>query len=161
MTASYQTCNYSASADLTIALASLASSATHGAGAYATFVDNTTTGYSVIHVYAKITGGTNALAGTIDCYALKSNGVLYPDGITQPTGGAWTITPTSATPASPLAANAVMPTNTTNGEFTLTFSIYDPGPSWSVGVMHDTGVNLNATAGNFALSWVGERGKTE
>ena len=160
MTAQYQTANYSTPANLTIAMENIASSATEAAGVYGTFVDNRTTGYTVIHCYAKWTGGTNALAGTTRFYPLRSDGTTYPDSITQATGGAWTMN-TGQKPTSPIARVGVMPTNTTGGAFTLSFKIHDPGPYWSVGNMHDTGVNSQVTAGNFLISWVGERGESQ
>lgn len=160
MTVSYQTANFSAPANMTIAMQGIASSVTEAAGVYADFIDNSSTGYSIIHCVARWTGGTNALAGTTRFYALRSDGTNYPDGITQPTGGTWTL-PTGQKPSRSPVATGVMPTNTTNGQFTLSFKIHDPGRSWSVGNMHDTGVNSQVTAGSFFISWYGERGASE
>ena len=33
--------------------------------------------------------------------------------------------------------------------------IENPGPRWGIGIVHDTGVNLDSTGGNHYLYWVG------
>lgn len=153
MTAQYHTCNYSVSADLTVSLASLASSASY-VGRQSTLVDNTSTGYSVIHVQARVTTGVNALAGNIVFYAIRGNGTQRTDGAGA-SDAAWT--PNTAK----ILDVVVVPTNTTNGTYTLTFRMHDPGPEWGIGVGHNTNANLCVTAGSFQLSWQGERGKSE
>jgi hypothetical protein len=36
------------------------------------------------------------------------------------------------------------------------FTIYNPGIEWGIGIVHDTGVDLNVTAANSLIRYVGE-----
>jgi hypothetical protein len=36
------------------------------------------------------------------------------------------------------------------------FEIYDPGPTWGLLIVHDTGVALNSTEGNHVISYIGD-----
>jgi len=139
---------FASSADLTITLAALASSTT-GVGRQSTLVDNSVTRYNLIHLYGKITTGTSPTTGkTIKVYLVRGNGTLRTDGAGASDAALTVVT------AQLIAA---IPTDATSDK-TYTFDawIVDPGPEWGVAVAHDTAVNLHATAGNHAISWIGE-----
>lgn len=137
---------------LTITLASLASS-TANVGRQSTMVDNTTTLFQKINVYAKIsTGTTPTVSRGIYVYLLKADKAATPNVITDGAGAADAgLTVVSASQI----AGAVV-TATSNQAYSFDFVIYAPGPSWGIAVVHDTAVNLNATGTNHAIWFVGE-----
>jgi hypothetical protein len=49
----------------------------------------------------------------------------------------------------------LVPVNTSNVAYYAEYKIFDPGPKWTVAIVHDTGVALNATGSNH---WVRYRG---
>lgn len=141
----------SAAAAMTCTLASLASSST-GVGRQTTIIDNSTNLYQLIHVYAKITTGTSPTADkSIWMYLLKGDGhatAFRTDGAGASDAG---ITIVSAR----LLA-AAHTSSTSDQAYYLHGVIYNPGPEWGVAIVHDTGVNLNSTAGNHFIHYVGE-----
>ncbi len=139
---------FASSANLTITVASLASS-TSGVGRQSTLVDNSSNRYGLIHLFGKITTGTSPTASrTIWVYLIRGNGTLRTDG-----AGA---SDAALTVVTAELIKAIPTDNTSNKTYTFDAWIPDPGPEWGVAVVHNTGVNLNATAGNHQISWVGD-----
>lgn len=140
---------YGSNQTLTITLASLATS-TAGVGRQSTIVDNSTTRYQTIHIQCKVTVGTSPTAGkNIYVYFLRSNGTLRTDGAGASDAGH---TRVNARLLGPIAVPAATSDTAYYGEFV----VRNPGKEWGVTIVHDTGVNLNATGGNHSIAWFGE-----
>jgi hypothetical protein len=142
---------FDASTALTITVAGLASSTT-GVGRQSTIVDNTSERYQKIILYIKITVGTTPTANrTIRFYLIRddNNGTNHrSDGAGSADAG---LTVLNARPI----GSILVPINTTDVAYYAEFEIYDPGPKWGIAVVHDTGVNLNATGSNHWIRYVG------
>lgn len=137
---------------MTITLASLASS-TVGAGRQSTMVDNTTTLWQRIHLYVKVTSGTSPTASKgIYVYLIKANKAASPEVITDGAGAS----DAALTIVSAQQIGGTITDATSNKAYQLDCLIDGPGASWGMAIVHDTGVVLNATAGNHAVYYVGE-----
>lgn len=150
---------FSTSAALTITLASLASS-TSGVGRQSTLVDNSTTRYQDLLVYVKLTQGTTP-TGSKAAYAYL---IRSDKDATTPhrTDGA------GASDAAWTALNARLvgvlrnKTSPATGDVLYgEFAISAPGPEWGIAIVHDTGVALNATAGNHWVRWIGRNPESQ
>lgn len=141
---------FSTSADLTISLASLASS-TAGVGRQSTIVDNTTDKWQRIHLYAKVTVGTTPTANrSIRFYLIKTDNDAYStDNAGASDAG---ITIDNARYIGAIFVDAT----TSNVAYYGDFEIENPGPKWGIIVVQDTGVALHATGGNHVISWIGD-----
>jgi hypothetical protein len=140
---------YSATAGLTITLASLASS-TVGVWRQSTLIDNSATKYGKVVVYMKVKLGTSPTGNRgVYIYDIRGDGTLRSDGAGASDAGITLLNApilgTMVTKASPSTGDVLY------GEFVF----YDPGPEWGVAVVHDTGVNLDSTEGNHDYNWVG------
>jgi hypothetical protein len=137
---------------LTITLASLASN-TAGGGRQSTMVDNTTTLYQLVHLYGKITTGTSPTASRgIYVYLLKADKSASPNVATDNAGAS----DATITIATAQQIGSILTDATSDKTYRFDAVIYNPGPSWGVAVVQDSGVSLNATAGNQAIWYVGE-----
>lgn len=144
---------FSASTALTITLASLASS-TSGAGRQSDIVDNSTTRYRRITIYAKLKQGTSPTSGRNAYFFLLRHDA---DGTPHISDGA------GASDAALTVLNAQFigaVRNKDSGAATGDnvygeFVIENPGPKWGIAVYHDTGVNLDSTGSNSWIRWVG------
>lgn len=149
---------YGTAADVTITLASLASDTNRLAGRESTAVDNTSLGALDYLVSGKITTGTSpTTARTIEVWAVASwDGTTYPD-VFDGTDSAETIT-TANHKNSICRPIAILTTDSTsNRPYDLAgvsvaqvFGGTVP-PKFIIFVTHDTGVNLNSTAGNHQI----------
>lgn len=144
---------YSSPASLAITLASLASSTGGLSARQSTMVDNSTNKYQRIYLYGKVTVGTTPTANTaIYIWLLKYDAGSSATIATDNAG---------ASDAALTVANArllrAIPVPVTTSNVTHHFDevIDDPGPGWGVAVGHDTAVNLNSTAGNHDIRWIG------
>lgn len=148
-----------ASVDLTITLASLASDTNLLAGRESTAVDNTSNKYLDYLLSGKITTGTTPTGSRqiLVYVAGLVNDSIYPD-VLDGTDSNETITSGDIRDAS-LKLAARMQTDTTSDR-TYYFSAIsvrslfggDLPKKFVVFVVHDTAVNLNATAGNHVIS---------
>lgn len=145
---------FQASTAMTITVASLATSTT-GVGRQSTLIDNTTVRASEALIYCKITVGTTPTANKpIYVYLLRGDD---PASSNYRTDGA------GATDAGLTIINAqllgtIMCTAATSdvayrGDFS-TRSLGPLGKEWGIGIVHETAVNLNATAGNHFVRYV-------
>lgn len=142
---------------LTLGVASLASDTNLLAGRAATAVDNTTNVDSDHLVSGIVTTGTSPTGGGIEVWAYASYKTAtgtptYPDSITG-TDAAKTVTSTNVkTSALKLVAYIAVDT-TSNRAYPFApvsiASLFGSMPKfWGLFVVHNTGVALNATAGN-------------
>ncbi len=142
---------FTSPAALTITLGSLANS-TAGVGRQSTMVDNHTTRYGWIKVYASITLGSGPSANSaVLVYLIEDNQDSTPirsDGAGA-SDAAWTRR----------SADLIMVLNTGPGPSTgdvlrKSCLIQGPGPGWGIGIVNSSGAALNATNGNHVVSWI-------
>lgn len=151
---------YGTTANLTITLASLATSSTWLAGREATLVDNTSDLYLDFHLAGKVTVGTTPTSGTeIRVYVVSlMDDSTWPD-VFDGTDSAETVT-SAGVGSGFLKLAAVMLVDATTSDRAYYF---DAGSvrglfngvlpkKWTVFVAHNTGVNLNATGGNHQIT---------
>jgi len=142
---------HEASALMTITLASLATS-TVGVGRQSTLVDNTDNA-QMLRIFFDITTGTSPTVGkTIQFYLLSGDDAASPNIITDGAGAS----DAGLTIASAPLVFVVQTDATSDKHYKSSFLIRNPGPYWGIAIVHDTGVNLNATAGNHILRYVVE-----
>ena len=152
---------YGSKTTITAAVASLASDTNLLAGIESSVIDNTTDGFDDILISGKITTGTSPTASRqIEVWAVAWDGANWPD-VFDGTTSAETITSSDIKNAicKPVAILATNNTSDRTYHFTgvsLREAFRGELPSKVVlFVVHNTGVNLNATAGNHELSYVG------
>jgi len=152
---------YGSKTTLTAAVASLASDTNLLAGIESSVIDNTTDGFDDILLSGKTTTGTSPTAARqIEVWAVAWDGANWPD-VFDGTTSAETITSSDIKNAicKPVA---ILATNNTSdrtyhysgvsaravfgGELPSKFVLF---------IVHNTGVNLNSTAGNHEFSYVG------
>ena len=148
---------------ITCPVASLASSATFVAGYESDQIDNTTNLYVDALVKGKVTVGTTPTANTSICVyvwgsdvSLATTAIDVLDG----TNSVETLTNTGILSALRQGACVNVPAATSNVTYEiLPFSVaalFGHMPRfWGLFVCHNTGVNLNSTAGNHAFEFVG------
>jgi hypothetical protein len=152
---------YGSTTTITAALASLASDTNLLAGLESAIVDNTSDGFEDIILSGKITTGTSPTATrSIEVWAVAWDSSAWPD-VFDGTSSAETIT-SADIKASLCKPVAIMPTNNTSDR---TYSFTGVSAKQVFGgvlpskfilfVVHNTGVNLNATAGNHELRYQG------
>jgi hypothetical protein len=152
---------YGSKTTITAAVASLASDTNLLAGIESSIVDNSTDGFSDILISGKVTAGTSPTASRqIEVWAVAWDGANWPDVFDGTTSGE-TITSSDIKNAI-CKAVAIMSTSATSDRayhFTgasLRQAFGGELPSKMVlFVVHNTGVALNATAGNHEVSYVG------
>lgn len=150
---------YAAAATITITLASLVTDASLVAGREATAIDNSSNLYDDAIVGGKVTTGTTPTAGQIEIWAIGSyDGTSYAGGAT---GSDATLTPQGSSKAA-LRLLVVLPTTSTSnqlytwGGISLAAAFGGTLPQkWSLFVVHNTAVNLNATGGNHEAKYTG------
>ena len=159
-----QTINYAADAQLTITLASLATSPMFVIGAESSVVDNTTNKYVDALLSGKITVGTTITINTqilVYIFTPINDTPTYPDVMN---GTASTVTLTSAGVGRGfLHLIATLDVDSTTNDRTYPFGQRSVAqlfggvlpPRWSVFVTHNTGNNLNATGSNHEISYQG------
>lgn len=151
---------YAASSDLSITLASLATSASWLAGAESAEVDNTTNKYLDYLVGGRVTVGTTPTVNTeIRVYIVALlNDTTYPD-IFDGTASAETIT-SAGVGSGFLKLGASMLVDATTSDRVYPFGPFSVAQLFGgvlpkkfvVFVAHNTGVNLNSTGGNHVVS---------
>lgn len=134
---------------LTITLASLATS-TAGVGRQSTFIDNTDNA-QMVRIYFDVTTGTSPTANkSIQFYLLCRDDHSSPNITTDGAGAS----DAGLTIVSASLVFVVQTSNTSDTHYRGSFLIRNPGISWAIAVVHDTGVNLNATGGNHIIRYV-------
>jgi len=149
---------------LTISLASLATDANLLAGRESTAVDNTTNEDLDHLVSGVIMVGTTPTANTLiqvwaySYHTISSGTPTYPD-VFDGTDSAETITNTGVKFAllRPVASIDVIATTSNVGYYfppTSIANLFGQMPQfWGIFVVHNTGVNLNSTAGNHVIHY--------
>lgn len=152
---------YGTRTTITCAVASLASDTNLLAGIESSIIDNTSDGFDDILLSGKVTTGTSPTASRqIEVWAVAWDGTNWPD-VFDGTTSAETITSADIKIAI-CRLVAIMPTNNTSdrtyhftgvsarqvfgGELPSKFVLF---------AVHNTAVNLNATAGNHDFSYIG------
>ena len=157
------TSNYAASAAITITLALLASSTAKTVGRESTAVSNATNKYVDALVGGKITTGTSPTAGkTIEVwvYGAVNDTPTYPD-VLDGTDSDETFTDDGSKFSAMKLAKVINTDNTSDQTYWVApFSVAQlfggiMPTHWGVFVAHDTGVALNATAGNHEFKYTG------
>ena len=152
---------YSSKTAMTMAIASLATSSTFLGGYESTEVDNTANLYDDVMIEGLITTGTSPTVGTsILVYAWGASVSLATTAkdTLDGTGSAETLTVANP-PFLHLIANIIV-TATSNvtynfGLTSLAQVLGNMPPFWGLFITHNTAVNLNSTAGNHAMAYVG------
>jgi hypothetical protein len=161
-----QTVNYDSTTDsnaITITLASMATSATNIVGRESTAISNATNNYVDVLVSGQVmTGSATLTAGTIEVWLyaqlkVASSTPTYPSPVT---GSDAAITFVNETKLAMVLLDAVSTNTTANtpyaiGPISVAELIGEVPERWGVCVMHNTGQNLNATAGNHWLHYTG------
>lgn len=142
---------YGTAADLTITLASLASDTALIAGRQSTAIANTTDLAIVIDLFVKVTTGTTPtasrqieiwMAGSVD-ETLFAAGAGASDANFSPTGQKGN-----------MKLLHVIPTDSTSDRgYQVALQDIPVFPSWAIFIVHNTGVNLNATGGNHKVTY--------
>lgn len=152
---------YGSTTTITAAIASLASDTNLLAGLESSIIDNTTDGFEDIILSGKVTTGTSPTASRqIEVWAVAWDSNAWPD-VFDGTSSAETIT-SADIKAALCKAVAIMPTNNTSDR---TYSFTGVSAKQVFGgvlpskfvlfIVHNTGPNLNATAGNHEFRYQG------
>jgi hypothetical protein len=158
------TTTYAASATVTCGVESTASSSTFAAGRESSVIDNTTNKYVDALLAGKIRVGTTPTANTqilVYVFAPLDDTPTYPD-VMDGTDSAETITSAGVAQGFlKLAALISVDSATSDRDYAFgpvgiaqLFGGIMP-PKWAVFVTHNTGVNLNSTAGNHFIKYTG------
>lgn len=155
---------YAASSNLTITLASLATSSDFTAGRESTLVDNTSNLYQDYKLSGKITVGTTPTINTeIRVYLVAMlDDSTWPD-VFDGTDSAETITSVGVMSSAMKLASLILVDATTSdrvyyfdaGYVSSYFNGVCP-PKFVVFVTHNTGVNLNSTGSNHQITIAGQ-----
>ena len=159
------TTTYSSNTTITCGVASTASSTTFVAGRESNEIDNTTTKYIDALVQGKITVGTTPTANTqIVVYVWGSHTSLAttPIDVLDGTDSVETLTNTGVL-GSALRWGATIPVLAATSDITYDFAPFSVASKfggvmpkyWGLFITHNTGVNLNATAGNHVFTFNG------
>lgn len=159
------TVNYSSNTTITCSVASTATSSTFVAGRESNEIDNTTNKYVDALVQGKVTVGTTPTANTtIGIYVWGADTSLATTAldVLDGTDSAETLTNTGIL-YSTLRLGAAISVTATTSDVGMPFAPFGVAALfggvmpkfWGLYVSHNTGVNLNATAGNHAFSYVG------
>lgn len=159
-----QTISYSADTGITIAPASLATSATWVAGVESDLIDNTSNKYVDALVQGLVTVGTTPTANTsilIFVWGSSVSPATTAIDVIDGTSSAETIVSAGVRNSfAKLAAVLDVDTNTSNRGYPCSFGVAALfggvlPPYWGLFLAHNTGVNLNSTAGNHVFSYRG------
>jgi len=148
---------FGSSTAMTITLASLATS-TVGVGRQTTLIDNTTNRYRRIQVYFRVTTGTTPTANKSIRFFLVKGDDPAASNIRTDNAGA---SDAGLTVVTADQVYAVATSSTSDQAYRGSFTIENPGPEWGLCVVHDTGVNLNATGSNHSIRYVGETSEAQ
>ena len=166
--ATVSTITYASATDttaLTLTLASLATSATWVAGRESTAVVNTSNQYIDAMLSGQITVGTTPTANTsIEIWGYAANKIVsstvtYPD-VMDGTDSAETLTNRQTTSGLVLLDVISVVATTSDvgypfGPISIASAFGQMPTHWGVFVTHNTGVNLNSTAGNHWIHYQG------
>lgn len=144
---------FASAAAVSITLASLASS-TAGAGRQSSFIDNTAAAHRDVLLFVRVRQGTSPTGGRgVYVHLLRDDGDATTPQRTDDAGASdAAITVVNATLIGVLQ-NGSSPA--TGDDLVGSFVVHHPGPRWAIAITHDTGVALDATAGNHVVRYVG------
>ena len=143
--------NFATPGTYTITLGTLATS-TVGVGRQSTLIDNSSNLYTSAQIACQVTAGTSTGTNLVSVYLIRSdNAVPITDDNAGASDAAWTQL------NAPLLGNIVVGLGTNvqyKAVFDTTF-LGHLGPKWGVGVVHNLGNPLNATAGSHSITYIG------
>lgn len=142
---------FGSSLEISITLASLASSAV-GVGRQGAIIDNTTTRYRDILIWAFVKQGTSPTGNrSAVLYLIRDDNNGHRDDGAGVADAAITIL------NSQIISIGINKSSPSTGDviYLPTAIIHRPGPRWTVALTHDTGVNLDSTEANSRIFWVG------
>jgi hypothetical protein len=144
---------------VTITLASL----TNTSARASTSVDNTTTLYDDVYIFIKYTTAAAATSATgyvnVYGYGTVDGGTTYPEGITGTDAAPTLSAPPNLTLIGQYTANANAKTYTAGPfSFCRMYGLDRLPARWGVVFVNQSGATLNATAGNFAVTYQGVNG---
>ena len=142
--------------DMTITLASIAA----GNGRISAQVDNTTTRFNLITVYARIeSGGTGPADEEVyEFYLIKFDAdtpEYVSDGFSD-ADAAVTVKPPNAN-----FIGAIAVTNDADTQFFGDFVVRDPGPEFSIVFWNDTGQTISTTEADSFIHFIGQNDRVE
>ncbi|MES2339326.1 MAG: hypothetical protein V4537_14625 [Pseudomonadota bacterium] len=153
---------YASASTITCTLASLATSSGLTVGRDATEIDNTTNLYLDAWISGKISVGTTPTANTrIEIWVIpRFNDSTYPDTFGSTDAGVTVTSRAAALAAGKLLAVIDVDVNTSNRAYYFGNSLSNAGflthpAKFNLWIVHNTGVNLNATGGNHELDYKG------
>lgn len=144
---------------VTITLASLANAAARAS----TSIDNTSTLYDDVYIFLKYTTAAAATSATgyinVYGYGTVDGGTTYPESITGTDAGVTLSAPPNLTLIAQATANANSKTYTFGPfSFCRMYGLDRLPARWGVVFVNKSGATLNATAGNFAVTYQGVNG---
>jgi hypothetical protein len=145
---------------ITITLASLANAAARAS----TVIDNTSTLYDDANIFIKV---TTAAAGTsttgflnVYGYGTVDGGTTYPEAITGTDAGITLTSPPNLVLIAQVHANTNAATKTYGPfSFCRMYGLDRLPAKWGIVITNSTGATLNATAGNFSVTYQGINGQ--
>lgn len=141
----------SPSVEISISLAALASS-TVGVGRQGDIVDNTITRYQRLLVWAFLKQGTSPTGNRkADMYLIRDDNNSNRDDGAGTSDNAITIL------NAPHVSTGINKSSPSTGDVIYIPStlIIHPGPKWTLAIVHNTGVNLDASEANSKIFWIG------
>ena len=147
---------YGTSLNLAITLSALPTSTT-GVGRKAVFVSNISRGYSQILLYVRLKQGTSPTGGKtgkVRLFRADTRGAIGAASTfrTDNAGASNVVVTMLNAPLIGILANKAAPA--TGDIIAKSFIIENPGAYWSVGIEHNTGVNLGVGASQY-VRWAG------
>jgi len=133
---------------MTITLGTLASS-TVGVGRQSTMITNTSASALAAQIAVRTTAGTSTGTNLISVYLIRGDNVNMRDDAAGASDAAWTQL------NAPLLGNIVVGAGT-NVQYQAVFDttpLGHLGPTWGIGVVHNLGNPLNATAGSHLVTY--------
>lgn len=140
--------SFSTPGTMTITLGTLATS-TVGVGRQSTMIDNTGTKAQSAQIAVQTTAGTSTGTNLVSVYLIRSDNLTTSDDAAGASDAAWTQL------NAPLLGNIVVGAGTNlqyKAVFDTTF-LGHLGPKWGIGVVHNLGNPLNATAGSHLVTY--------
>ena len=140
------------STSMTISLNTLATAT----GRQSTLIENSALneGAMMVRVFYSIKTGTGPTANSTVVFYLIQGDNVASGGANIRTDGAGA-TDAAFTPVTASIMNVVQVSGTTGVVYTGSFLIRNPGPEWGIGVVNNTGVSLDSSAGG-SLRYVTE-----
>lgn len=138
----------------TITVASLADASARQAD----IIDNSTSRFQKIYVFAKVKLGTSPSSNRgVFFYLIRDDGVT---NVRTDNAGASDAAITIVN-AQQVGALTTGPSAATGDVLRDAFVFLDPGPKWTIAVLNNSGVALDSTGANHTIEWFGENPESQ